>query len=890
MAAWGNGPQSAAGVTSARWQQVKAVLAQALELPASERPALLDRSCSGDSELRSEIESLLEADNRAGRKFLEAPAVVDVGGATESASNRIGCRVGPYQVVKQIGVGGMGEVYAAVRVDDQYRKQAAIKFVRSGQDSQFVIARFKNERQVLASLDHPNIARLLDGGSTEDGVPYLVMDLIEGQPITEYSERHQLSISRRLDLFLEVCSAVQYAHQRLIVHRDIKPGNILVTEEGVPKLLDFGIAKMLDPANVAGGPEATVTLFRPLTPGYASPEQVNGEVITTASDVFSLGVVLYELLTGRNPYRPSDSTPQAVARAVSEEPEKPSIAARRNSAWHTTDDSRGLMVPEKTAKNLRGDLDNIIMMALRREPQRRYASVEQFASDLRRHLDNLPVIARKDTTRYRASKFFARHRASVTAAALMALTLVIALAITLHEARLARIQRARAEARFNDVRKLANSFMFDFDKAIENIPGTTHAREMLIQTALQYLDSLAKESHGDPSLEDELASAYENVGDIQGALMQQNLGNTSGAMESHRKALRIRQALVEADPENRGARHKLGVAYAAIGTLLGQENDFTGALKNDREAMAIYQALSTENLTDLAGIRDRAHIYMQIAYHLSLNGDFAAAVDNHDKAMEMFKKLATAKPNDPAIQFELAHCYRLLSYAQRKSGDNKGALRSIQEGIPISQRIVDSAPKNVRANLDLAYGYVQLASVLESMGDLRGSLETWLKANQIGETVSKADANDTRAKLLLGDSYAYVNLFQIKLGRSGSLTGLERSLDIRRQLLAANPNSGGRKEAVAKSYSMLGDAEVELASKGSFLVQLPHWRAARSWYKQALDIFAALESQGALRGEDASEPDVIAKAITKCDAALEGRTRHARCRGATSRCTEHLPG
>jgi len=887
MTASGNGSQSSAGVTSARWQLVKDGLAQALEVPASDRRALLDRLCDGDSELRSEIESLLEADNRAGRKFLEAPAAIDV---AESASNWIGRRVGPYQIVKQIGVGGMGEVYVAFRADDQYRKQAAIKFVRSGQDSQFVISRFKNERQFLASLDHPNIARLLDGGSTEDGVPYLVMDLIEGQPITEYSERHQLSISGRLDLFLEVCSAVEYAHQRLIVHRDIKPGNILVTDEGVPKLLDFGIAKMLDPDNVAGGPETTVTFFRALTPGYASPEQVNGEVITTASDVFSLGVVLYELLTGRNPYRHPESAPQLVARAVcQEEPVKPSTAARRKSDSHKGNDSRGLTVREKLSKNLRGDLDNIIMMALRKEPQRRYASVEQFARDIRRHLDNLPVIARKDTTRYRASKFFARHRAGVTAAALVALTLVIALAITLHEASIARIERARAEARFNDVRKLANSFMFDFDKAIENIPGTTHAREMLIKTALQYLDSLAKESHGDPSLEDELASAYENVGDIQGALMQQNVGNTSGAMDSHRKALAIRKALVEADPENRSARHKLGVAYAAIGTLLGQENYFTGALKNDWDAMAIYQALSAENPSDLAGIRDRAHIYMQIAYHLSLKGDFAAAVDNHDKAMEMFKRLATAKPNDEAIQLELAHCYRLISYAQRKAGDNKGALRSIQEGIPISQRIVGNAPKNVRANLDLAYGYEQLASVLETMGDLRGSLETWLKANQIGEAVSKADANDTRARLLLGDSYAYVNLFQIKLDRSSNLIGLQRSLEIRRQLLVANPNNGGRKEAVAKSLSMLGDAEVALASKGAFVVQLQHWRAARSWYKQALDIFRALESQGALRGEDASEPDVIAKAIMKCDAALTGTTRHASSRGATSRCTQHSP-
>jgi eukaryotic-like serine/threonine-protein kinase len=893
MPASRNVPEPCEGVTPARWQQVKNLLAQALEVSPSDRPAFLASICAGDSALRSEIESLLEAGDRAAQGFLENPAVVDLGGiSAEPRGSWIGRRIGPYQILQQIGVGGMGEVYSAFRADDQYRKEVAIKLVRGGWDSQAVIARFKNERQFLASLDHANIARLLDGGTTEDGVPYFVMDLIEGRPITEYCERHQLPTSGRLRLFLEVCSAVQYAHQRLIIHRDIKPGNILVTEEGIPKLLDFGIAKMVDANTVPATAEPTATLFRALTPGYASPEQVNGEVITTASDVFSLGVVLYELLTGRNPYCRSDSTPQQVARAVcEEEPAKPSTAVRRSAQAdlrYKRQASGVLIAPEKLSKTLRGDLDNIILMALRKEPQRRYASVEQFATDIRRHLDNLPVIARKDTAKYRASKFFARHKTGVIAATLVVLTLLIALAVTLHEARIARLQRARAEARFNDVRKLANSFMFDFDKAIENIPGTTHAREMLIKTALQYLDSLARESRGDPSLQDELASAYENVGDIQGALMQQNVGNTSGALESHRKALAIRQSLVAADRGNRAARRKLAIAYGAIGTLLGQENDFAGALENDGKATAIYEALSADNPSDPGGIWDRAEIHMQTAFHLSLKGDFAAAVDQHRQAIAMFKTLAAAKPNDQGVKLDLAHAYRLASFALRKTGDNKGALELIQEGIPISQRIVQDAPNNVRAKLDLAYGYLQLATIEESMGDLQGALESWLKAHEIGEAANKADPNDTRAKLLLGDSYAYVNLLQIKLGRSSSMTGLLKSLEIRRQLLAANPNNGGRKEAVANSYSMLGDAEGVLAFKGARTAQLQHCRAAQSWYKQALEIYTALRSHGALRGEDASEPDAIAKALAKCDAALAGATGHAQPSGATpARSVQH---
>jgi tetratricopeptide (TPR) repeat protein len=248
----------------------------------------------------------------------------------------------------------------------------------------------------------------------------------------------------------------------------------------------------------------------------------------------------------------------------------------------------------------------------------------------------------------------------------------------------------------------------------------------------------------------------------------------------------------------------------------------------------------------------------------------------------MFKTLAAAKPNDQGVKLDLAHAYRLASYALRKTGDFKGALELIQEGIPISQRVVQDAPNNVRAKLDLAYGYLQLATIQESMGDIQGALASWLQANEIGEAANKADPNDTRAKLLLGDSYAYVNLFEIKLGRSSSITGLRKSLEIRRQLLVANPKNGGRKEAVAKSYSMLGDAEVVLASKGGRTVQLQHCRAARSWYKQALDIFTALRSQDALRGEDATEPDAIAKALEKCDSTLAGSTRHAQSPGSTA--------
>ena len=307
------------------WQQVRELLDGAIALPASERAAYLEENCAGNEDLRSEVLSLLQSHDEAGSVFLRNPAadVRAVFSGLATKASRIGRRIGVYQIVEEIGHGGMGEVYRASRADGQYEKQVALKLVRVGLDSPALLDRFRHERQILATLDHPNIARLLDGGTTEEGIPYLVMELIEGTPIDQYCEQHDLDIPRRLQLFLQVCSAVQYAHQRLVIHRDLKPSNVLVTADGIPKLLDFGIAKIIDPSV---GEETTA--LRPMTPEYASPEQIRGEPITTATDVYSLGVVLYKLLTGRSPYAEKTRTPLELAKLICEtEPARPSALA-----------------------------------------------------------------------------------------------------------------------------------------------------------------------------------------------------------------------------------------------------------------------------------------------------------------------------------------------------------------------------------------------------------------------------------------------------------------------------------------------------------------------------------------------------------------------------------
>jgi serine/threonine protein kinase/WD40 repeat protein len=427
-------------MTPERWRTIREVLQEALEIAPPERPAYMDRTCAADDSLRREVESLLASSDAARSSFLESPALATValpnGGRTEDA---MGDRhLGVYQLVRRIGQGGMGAVFLAVRADGEFRQQVAIKLVPSGLDSGELLDRFRIERQTLAGLDHPNIVKLLDGGSTPEGLPYLVMDYVEGSPIDEYCDQHKLSVEQRLRLFGKVCEAVEYAHQKQVIHRDLKPSNILVTASGVPKLLDFGIAKVLEPT--AATLSVTQTSTRCMTPAYASPEQVRGGRVTPATDVYSLGIVLYELLSGRGAYRLKGHAPSEIERAICEQtPEAPSTAVGRVETETSSDGTTVTKTPElvsqaregqpeKLRRRLRGDLDNIVLKALRKEPARRYESVQELARDIDRHLNHLPITARPPSLAYRASKFIQRHKveASGALAAVIVLLLIAA--------------------------------------------------------------------------------------------------------------------------------------------------------------------------------------------------------------------------------------------------------------------------------------------------------------------------------------------------------------------------------------------------------------------------------------------------------------------------------
>ena len=757
-------------MTPERWQQVKELLGTALELDPDKRPGYLDQACGNDASLRNDLERLLVAEQKAGPEFLSDSVILRelTLKLPKRADAWIGRRLGPYQIVEEISAGGMGEVYRAVRADEEYRKQVAIKLVRSGQDSGFVLNRFKNERQILATLDHPNIARLIDGGTTEEGLPYFVMELIQGRRIDEYCDVHKLTTGERLKLFLQMCSAVQYAHQRLIIHRDIKPGNSLGDAEGVPKLLDFGIAKILESAEVNNQPEQTISLVRLLTPGYASPEQVKGEPITTSSDVYSLGVVLYELLTGRSPYNVSAHTPHEITRAVCEfEAEKPSTAVSRKQIptghrdEQQTDASALSAVregsPEKLSKRLSGDLDNIVLMALRKEPQRRYATVEQFAQDIRRHLDHLPVIARKDTFVYRTSKFIRRHKAGVAAAALVTVALLCATGVTLRQARI-------AQRRFNDVRQLSNSLIFEIHDSIQNLPGATPARKLLLERALRYLDGLAKESAGDISLQRELAAGYQRIGQLQGYSLDANLGQTEAAITSLQKALTIAEAVAKANPNNVSDQLRAANAHRILSSMFNNSGR-PGAREQVEQALAISDRLLKLDGSNPEVQLERSVEYEDLSYFQDDSGDFAGAAISLRNAMVTIGNLWKADPQNKKLQISVAINRVRLGNELANLGSRDEALQVNRSGLDIYELLAKDQT-DARSRRQLAVTLWFRGSILMINGDFSAALEIFRRSLVILREMEKADPKNVLYQLDVAGATAAVGRALAKTGKS----------------------------------------------------------------------------------------------------------------------------
>jgi non-specific serine/threonine protein kinase/serine/threonine-protein kinase len=844
------------------WNRVRDLVDAVLDLPQTDRAQYLDRACS-EPELRKYVDSLILSYDRAGG-FLESPApsVASLWSDRSPEDSWVGRRLGSYEILEEIGRGGMGAVYRAVRADDQYRKQVAVKLVKGGFENAFALSRFRSERQILASLEHANIARLIDGGTTDQGTPYFVMELVEGLPIDEYCDKHQLSIRKRLYLFRSVCSAVAYAHQNLIVHRDLKPGNLLVNREGVPKLLDFGIAKILAPDSASPNSEPTVAFLRVMTPEYASPEQIAGGPVSTSSDVYSLGVVLYILLTGHRPYEVDTRRPDEVADAICRsEPVRASIAAVQQPGTRRLGEKVDAVTPESVAlarasrpqklrRLLAGDLDNIVQMALRKEPERRYPSVEQLSEDIGRHLQGLPIRARRETFGYRAHKFVTRHKFSVGATVLLILSLIAGLLATLHEARIAQAQQARADRRFKDVRELANSLLFEVHDGIANLPGSTPVRKLLIERALKYLDSLSKEAKGDRSLQLELATAYDKVGDVQGQPREANLGDSAGALASYEKALLMRESLAAEDPRDPKAMRDLVNSYIRLSDLQWRMGDRSGGLSNVRKEIPTARKLADLDPTNPQNKLLLAMCHADQGYkEAMMGGDRESGVAILLQGTRMFAEMVSERPDDPSIRRRLALTYGRMAEIQRMSSQGDAeSLVSFRKAIDALLPLLPLDPNNAEIRRLIAYYEHSIGELLGDMDQIPAALAQEREALASFQRLLDADPVNSQLKEDVARVRGHIGVLMVQSGNSQSaITELEQSLaDLSKIEDAKNPQSYAG-YAVITNQLWLGKAHIALASSAKVPAKRDdECRQAQSWFRFCQPQFDSLRDKGDL--------------------------------------------
>ena len=721
-------------MSAQRWRLIREIFHGALDRPEAERMAFLVSACGDDADVRLEVESLLAAHLQAPR-FLSEPASLtepDTGTGIDRARTRIGA----YEVQGTIGHGGMGTVYRAVRDDDTFRKTVALKVAHGGLRSTYLQRRFLQERNILARLQHPHIAMVLDGGTTPEGQPYLVMEHVEGQPITAYCAARALGLGDRLNLFRMVCGAVQYAHQNLVIHRDLKPDNILVTADGQPKLLDFGIAKLLA-AGLDPEDAPTATVMPMMTPDYASPEQVRGDAVTTASDVYSLGILLYELLAGRRPYTVrSDALPEIVRMVCETEPALPSLAAAETRPRAGAPETGPGVIP---ASSLRGDLDTIIMKALRKQPSRRYPAVQELSLDIDRHLRGLPVLARPDTLGYRGSKFVARHKGAVAAASLVLASLLGAVVVTTRQARI-------AEQRLQDTRRLANVLVFDVYDAVKMVPGATGARSLIVKRGLEYLDRLAAEPDQDRQRRLEHSTAYVKMGDTF-----VDLGDTEQALSSFGKALAIRERLAAEAPSDPRALQQVGTVHNRIGGVLRDRGDVAAALEHHRQAVRIAEE-AARSLGDAPSRRRMVVAHTELSYDFHALGLGAEALSEARAGLVVASELLREKPSDLDRRNDYAAPLEAEGDALALQGDAQGALERYLEMRTIAQAVVAGDAENTQSQVDLVTAEVKVAGQLDALGRHVEAVPHLRDAVQAAEVLVARDPRHVGSRVVLAQA------------------------------------------------------------------------------------------------------------------------------------------
>ena len=873
------------GMTPERWQQVKSTLAGALERDDTrERTSFLHSACAGDLELEREVRSLLDQPTDHFEHCAQ-----NIGFANESllAHANAGLRIGNYELLRELGRGGMGTVWLARRADSQFEKLVAVKLLKRGTDTDEVLRRFQAERQILARLEHPNIARLLDGGMTDDDLPYFVMEYVDGVRLTDFVREHQPTLKRRLQLFLKICSAVQLAHQNLVVHRDLKPANILVTADGEPKLLDFGIAKLLRTGGEAW--EMTAAGRERLTPGYASPEQVRGEPVTTVSDVYSLGALLHEVLTERPAHRfgENEPTPTQVSRVVcDEEPVRPSVAA----------------APE-LRRQLRGDLDTIVARAMAKQPARRYSTAGSLAEDLTRFLEGRPVRARADSATYRAGKFVRRNRTAVAAAVVVLGAIVVGAASTMWQAR-------RAERRFNDVRKIANSFMFEFYDAIRDLPGSIAARQLVTQRAVEYLDILALEAGHDVSLKRELAAAYKRVG-----VVTFDIGR---AVETLRKATVLSEDIVAAAPHNVDYGVQLAESYLALCDKLKISGRSREAIEYARRGLALMEPLHTKLPPGAETKLSLGHHHVALAVALADSGDFRSALQSELAALRVQEEALAQEPDSEHAFRDVGSSHGRVSDVYADGGEIDRAVESAEREFEMKQALLNTEPANPRHLRGVWYAHFHLGRHLGARGDHERALEHFTRATELIEGLAASDARDVGHRRWVAVTYTEMGEVLAASGRNAeALACQEKAMAIsdelarddavrvesRRDLLSMHTAAGSllltgephralehfrRAESLgetltqqdphnirtlaslAAARSGVADAHRALAAQSSMSPsdRNSHLDQARKLYARSLADWQVIEGKGMLLSRDRDKPRTAARSLAECQAAL----------------------
>ncbi|MGD0295989.1 MAG: protein kinase [Bryobacteraceae bacterium] len=722
------------GVSQERFQQLAVWFEAALRIPPGPvRDEYVTQVSAGDETVREELLRLLESDT-------------DVQGRASSAPARLP-RFGSYQARGVLGVGGMGAVYRATREDGELRHEVAVKVVAGVMWSPVLDERFRRERQILAGLQHPYIARFLDGGITSEGAPYLVMEYVEGERIDTWCDHQRLTINARLELFLKVAEAVSYAHQKLIVHRDLKPSNILVTRSGEPRLLDFGVARTLQPTEGGDG-QSTVTTGLFATPLYASPEVLRGENPGVGCDVYSLGVLLYEMLCGKRPFSGANLPPAAIVEQVlSVDAPPPSAAVPDNPE---VAEARGVDQARALRRQLHGDLDAITGKALAKSPTDRYASVEQFAEDVRRYLAGYPVQASAVGALQRTRKFIARNKARVAALAAIALALIAGLVGTTWQARVAQQERVASDRRFNQARELARYLVFELQTSVGNLPGSTPVRAEMVSRSLEYLDRLSAERSNDEKLRVELANGYLQLADVLGNPFRPNIGQPARAKESYRKAIAILGPIAGKSQDNREARLLLARGKLFLGQRIGFSGESAEGRELVRGATAELGRLAARWPTDFA-VRFQASVaYLSYAQSLSIQQGYVAT-SNAGQALAAIREstehaLAALrlKPGDLVTVRQLSKSYKTMGDLTELH-DRPGATPFFRKSLAALDQLSAQDRESVAALEARSSALLGLGWNLGNLGDYPASLAALEEARQIRQQASEQDPKNVQA-------------------------------------------------------------------------------------------------------------------------------------------------